>query len=384
MRILHRDLRLLGLVALLIAAFLVAPGTGSAQDGPSFTHHFVVSTQGPPWPPSEVTDANGDFVVVGDILTEVAPGQVIGIPGAALVSKDTVPPLDANGREDFSNPMGAPYQVIRHLDLSRGSNDLKIELYTNSFGPSVGNFGGGPRIPRQGENRYNLNMLPATCPDFFPTQIQETSYTLPSFPLHLAPVWGFSGDQVSYEVDSGDAYTPRWGSGSQCPPDGCLGEDIVNHRRQQPITLGEYMRQRGRMKVTLTRFDPRLDAYTHARFEITLDNLLPSSMYTVWGVRLRTLLLGVPPNPLRFPNVVITDRKGAGKVSYEVRNPFPDAQGPQALLRLLAVGVAFHPDFQNWGGCFGRIGAGVDISGGLLAFGDNFSLTDLVTKEPIP
>ena len=136
------------------------------------------STQGPLWPPSEVLDKDGNFVLVGNVIKEVAPGQNSLEWDAVIVSKDTVPPLDSSGREDYSNPLGAPYKIVRSLDLRKGSEDLDMELYSVSFGPYMGDFGGGPRMPKLGESKYNLNGAETSCPE----SVSYTHLTLPTTP----------------------------------------------------------------------------------------------------------------------------------------------------------------------------------------------------------
>ena len=96
----------------------------SAQTNSSRTMiiDLPVSTQGPLWPPSEIVDRDGNFVILGGvILSRDASGRVVPVPGqAAIVSKETIPPLDSAGREDFSNQLGSAYTVLRTLDLSPG------------------------------------------------------------------------------------------------------------------------------------------------------------------------------------------------------------------------------------------------------------------------
>src|SRR5215831_14882294 len=86
-----------------------------------FSVPLTTLTQGPLWPPSEVADEHGNFVVIGGfILKETSAGRVEALPNlkGVIVSKDTVPPLN-NGREDYSNLLGAPYDIVRELDLSK-------------------------------------------------------------------------------------------------------------------------------------------------------------------------------------------------------------------------------------------------------------------------
>jgi hypothetical protein len=256
-------------------AFISSAWAQYEHDGPSVSVPLPNSTQGPLWPPSEVVNEDGDFILVGTVLTEVAPGQIVPLPKqAVLVSKETVPPLDKNGREDFSNVLGAPYKVIRPLDLTPGSTDLEMVLHTSSFGPFEGLFGGGPRIPREGESPYNLNGVLPFCPELFPSASQRDSYTRPSFPFHKAPIWGFQGDQLAYDVDTGEPYDPH--TGSDCPPEGCPGENSVDTRRTTPITLDEWLRARGEVTITLTRFNKEVNAYTAARFDLHFKDLPPN------------------------------------------------------------------------------------------------------------
>lgn len=342
------------------------------NDGPSIMFDLPNGTQGPFWPPSELVDANGDFVVVGLLLVEDETG-IHPVPGSALVSKNTVPPLDDQGVEDFSNMLGAPYNIIRPLDLSPGSPDLNIEVYTLSAGPTIGDFGGrGPRIPGEGDSAYNLNMLPPTCPELFPTDDQAGTYKMAGYPLTKAPIWGTRGDQVVYDVHSGMAV-----------PADVPEQDIDDRPYDRPVTLGEWLRARGRVKITLTQFDSQAGGYTHARFEMRFRRLMPNSIYTAWGVR-ASAFLGALPSPLGFPNVVVTNSRGRGRLEVELKNPFPDRNGPLGLDRVLGIGFAYHPDYMNWGACFGRIGAGVDINGAFNTFANGTQdITPFITVEPI-
>ena len=334
----------------------------SKNHGGTVFHIIKPVTQGPLWPPSEAVDENGDYVVVGVLLEEVEPGVNDLRPTAgALVSKNTVPPLDENGREDFTNPLGAPHQVIRELDLSPGSPDLDIELFTNSYGPAIGDFGGQGRVPAEGDGPYNLNQLGLVCADAFPASGQDRTYIRPRFPLVAHPVNSFRGDQVQYDAEDGSAFDPQLGSGSNCFPDGCSGEDITSFRPEEPITLGQWIRARALLFIRLENFDAEQGAFTHARFTFFARGLIPNAMYTFWSVRLGSLLVSELPDPLAIPNVQVSDRRGRIRASFLVENPFPDPQGPDAIRRLIVTSLVYHPDFQNWGACFGRLGPGVDV-----------------------
>ena len=354
------------------------------------------TTTGPPWPPSEVVDVNGDFIAIGSILEELPPGgncfgdptafACFGPPRADIVSKETVPPLDGNGDENYNNDLfGAAHTVVRTLDLSEGSPDLDMVLYTSSFGPSSSpNFKGGPRIPAEGDSTYNLNSLPSTCPELFPTSAQDIAYTRDTFPLHQAPIWGFEGDGVEYDVTSG-ASIPT----SPFPFPGSNYEFSRDTRpTSDPITFGDWMKADKRSKLKVTLIDHNAQGIpTAAKFILNLKDLMPNSVYTVWGIRVNTLLPANAspigkislPGPLCYPNVLSTDDKGRGKLECKVENPFRAVDGSlNGLLRLVGVTVAYHPSNQNWGGCFARYGVGVDhtvhVTTGLTAFDSLFTV----------
>ncbi|HBK55015.1 MAG TPA: hypothetical protein DDZ76_01805 [Xanthomonadales bacterium] len=348
------------------------------------------TTQGPLWPPSAITNEDGDFVVVGIVLTENPDGTVgLAFDQPALVDKHTPPPLDSEGREDFSNPFGAPYRIKRLLDLNENSADLDMVLYTNSYGPHTGDFGGGPRIPRIGETRYNLNSFHTrgeNCPDLFPAESQRTSYMRPSYPLHQVPIWGLQGDQVAYDADTGEEFVPRLRNGAGCAPDGCSGEDPFMTRRQEPITLGEWLKAKLDLTVTLSDYDPEQRAYTAAEFEIVGRNLLPEAIYTVVAARASFFVpspIQKMPHPASLTSHIITDQRGRGRVRFKMIHPFPDPASDDAGLRVIGLGVGYKSDYATFGGCSLRFGAGVDIhAAAFTAAQGNFDFTPFVTRPP--
>lgn len=345
------------------------------------------ATQAPVWPPAEVMNKNGDFVVVGTVLKRLDDGTVTPTIGAAIVSADTVPPLDSNGREDFSNPLGAPYNILKELDLSKGSPDRNIELFTASFGPSKGAFGGGGRIPMEGKSAYNLNGLPDVCPEIFPSESQAYNFKRESYPLNMAPVLGFQGDQVAYDVNSGEQYDPFQKSGISCGA-GCSGENSVdNYPIKKPITLGEWLDASATVKIKLKEWSSKKGLYTAAKFTVSLKNAVPSGLYTVWLPRANVASnQGQPeyrqPTPAGLSNIIITDKHGNGQLSFEIENPFPATEMDDAGLRVVGMAIDFHSDYQNWGACFSRIGAGVDIHAQFVSFADGtMDFTDFVTSS---
>ena len=320
---------------------------GDGKEGPSITINIPNSTQGPLWPPSEIVDKDGNFVVIGGLLTNVGGGVNKLVPGAALVSPDTVPPLNAQGVEDYSNVFGAPYKIVRNLDLSPGSPDLDLELYTASYGPPEGNFGGGGGVPKQGKSRYNLNSFPHLCPEIFPSEAQRFVYTSESVPLAKKVPLVFRGDQVAYDVNTGAEHVAQ--------------EDRLDKLPYDKLTLGRWLQAKGTLKITLVDYSPAVGAYTAAKFEFKFKRLIPNSVYTVWNIR-QNVAGNNPqsPNPLRIPNVVATDEDGNGEITAIRDNPFPlPAEDPNGNGTFAFV-IQLHSDHQNWGACPQSRAPGVD------------------------
>ena len=350
---------------------------GEPAAGPRVTIQLPRTTQGPFWPPAEVADENGNFVVVGAQITGGDPPLVPG--RSILVSKDTVPPL-VNGRENFDNIYGAPYKVLRELDLSPGSADLDIVLHTLSYGPREGDFGGGPRVPRKGDSRYNLNYLPALNPNLYPLDSLARTLTRPSYPLNQAPIWGMQNDLLVNDVEAGVLLDPDAPSPA---------EITFSSRRREPITLGRWLEAHGELEITLTRYDRALSAYTSARFDFSFTGLLPYSVYTIYTIRDRSFLPEDNPDftrgePLGIPDIFVTGGQGAARVSYEVENPFPSNEiGPEGLRRILGVDVAYKSDFQSWGGEIDLLAFGVSIHSVFNSFQDGKQeFTSFVTRAP--
>lgn len=347
------------------------------------SHHLSLtsSTQGPFWPPSEFMDENGDFVLVGNILTRSPDGYVFPRWGAAIISKDTVPPLDGNGREDFSNEFAAPYHIIRELDLSGPDQD--IALYSLSFGPSNGDFGGGARIPQQGESLYNLNSGERACPELFPvSDAQANHYTKNSFAINRVPVWGFQGDHIQYAADTGLEEDPFDATGPGCY-EGCSGENAVDSRDTAPYTLGQHLAANGKLSVKLKDWSRHLDAYTAATFTFKFKDLQPNRVYSIWAIRSHAMLPAPQtrrPDPLGLPNMLIADSRGKAKVSFTVSNPFPLPAHDPNLNRIQGIAVGLNSAMQTWGACADRLGPGITIHG---VFNNMFWGTSLDTVHTV-
>jgi len=370
---------------LLDLMFGAAPGAVAARSAappetagaPVFRVQLNPSTQGPFWPPSEIMNEEGDFIVVGGfLLREVAPGQVVPLPNekGAIVSKDTVPPL-RDGREEFSNPLGAPYRIVRELDLGPGGRDWDLRPYSLSSGPFDGDFGGGrPRTPAQGESRYNLNASPRWNEWIAPVGSESPQYRRASYPLHQVPVWRL--DAIPVHVPIGVPADPGPGR---------AGGGAIDFRPRRPITLRDYLSGRGKLVITPLRTDGAGAGFTHARLDFTFDALLPHSMYALWALRAATLLPPTDPRfllpaPLAMPNVFLTDGAGRAAVSFVLRNPFPTPGDDPPGNRILALSLTFLSDFQNWGASVTGIATGVDAHTAMSA--QLSGLSDLVTVEP--
>lgn len=85
------------------------------------TYELALTTQGPLYPPSEVMDGDGNFVVVGMVNRPTAAGGAAPEWGAAVVSPAS--PVPEFGRL-------APYTVVRELDTDPGGADRDLVLHT--------------------------------------------------------------------------------------------------------------------------------------------------------------------------------------------------------------------------------------------------------------
>lgn len=329
--------------------------------GPRMRMELPVSSQGPFWPPAEVVNENGDFVQVGITLEEQEDGSVVLNPGqTVLVDRDTQPALGEDGMIDPDRWFSAGHDVIRELGLQ----DLDTVLHSLSFGPPEG-FN-SPRIPREGTSPFNLNGDLTVCSEMFPADSQKDSYTRPSYPLHKVPVFGFQGDGIAYDVDTGEAFDPETATDRpDCASSGCPGEDAVDHRSQEPITLLDWLRSKGMLEIALTKPNES-GQYTHARFSFELRDMLPNAVYTVWAARPRQI--PVPGmferrdiDPLATPNLLVTDADGNASAEFEVPNPFPARETDLRGMRIVGLSIVYHSNHQNWGACFSPYGPGVDV-----------------------
>jgi hypothetical protein len=153
-------------------------------------YQLAVTTQGPTYPPSEVMDANGNFIVVGRLNRPGQDGEgVVPEWGAALVSARS--PLPPFGQQ-------YPYTILHELSPETVQEDRNLMLCTLPL-----------PLPC---NNYPMTFAPEQRPDAY---LEKR----PSYPFHKVPI-----------------------------PD-VRRQDGV--RLQHPVTLGEWMRASGVLEVTV-------------------------------------------------------------------------------------------------------------------------------------
>jgi len=335
--------------------------TANVRSAGTISVELTSTTQGPFWPPSEIMDEDGNFILIGGfILREVSPAKVVPIPNerGVIVSKDTKPPL-SNGKEDFSNPLGAPYQIVRELDLGSNGKDWELKPCSLSAGPFVGDFGGGrPRVPAAGQSRYNLNANPLWNRMFLPVGHESPQFQRPSYPLDQVPILRL--DEIPTDISIGIRVDkdrmPARAPGPESPGD---------FRSRHPITLREFLGGKGRLWITPLSSAGNSSFFTRARFDFSLEGLLPHSLYGFWALHAASLLSPADPKfilpvPLAVPNLAITDGRGNTSASFELHGPFPEQVRDAVGNRLVAVAVIYYSDFQSWGAAISGIATGVN------------------------
>jgi hypothetical protein len=291
------------------------------------TYDLVLTTQGPTYPPSEIMNADGDFVVIGRINRTARKTERAALPtgdasinihpahgassawGTAIVATDSpAPPFGSN----------APYHVIREFDcLNLTPEDQNMVLYTLPVPLPTNNY------PMQ----------------FAPEQSNPHSIRpRPSYPLHAAPI-----------------------------PD-LRAEDGL--RRTAPITLGDWVQAKGKLQVSIDRDEH------FALFEMEFSGLIPDSLYTVMSLREQDFnpLRPTRPGPLGVPNVMITDSHGDGRFHAQLPNPFPEsAKNGGERNRVVNVILLWMSYQMSHGGAIGLFGLGGDVHAQLKLPAPSFS-----------
>ena len=274
------------------------------------TYALSLTTQGPTYPPSEIMDADGNFVVIGRINRPAADGglavraggrsDVAGAHGnlsgwgAAIVSPASpLPPFGTN----------APYEIVRELDLQAlSAADRAMVLHT---------------LP-----------VPLPCNNYamlFAPQQQGWggTHARPSYPLHEVPIPDLR------------------------PEDG--------RSVREPITLGDWLRARGELEVSVAA-DGR-----SATFAFAFSGLVPRSLYTMMSLREHDFDPGGPtrPGPLGVPNAFLTADDGSARYRATLPNPFP--AGGAARNRIVNVVLLWMSYQVNYGGAMAIFGLGGDV-----------------------
>ncbi|VAW58391.1 hypothetical protein MNBD_GAMMA11-3002 [hydrothermal vent metagenome] len=153
------------------------------------TFELSLTTQGPTYPPSEVMNENGDYVVIGRINREADNGKTVTDWGHAIVSPDSYTP-------DFGKQ--SPYEIVEEINYKDKSHNDMI-LCTLPLPLSNNNY---PMV-------------------FAPEQLNDTnSIKRSSIPFH--------------EIT---------------PPD-TRREDGL--REMPPITLGQWIKAKGNVTITVS------------------------------------------------------------------------------------------------------------------------------------
>lgn len=154
------------------------------------TLDLSITTQGPTYPPSEILDADGNFVTIGRINRPDGNGGVVSEWGRAVVAADSpVPPFGEQ----------LPYRIVREIPEELTAADASTVLYTLPL-----------PLPC---NNYPMLFAPEQRPDAHEVE-------RPSYPLHAVPI-----------------------------PD--LREED-GPRKREPITLGQWVEAAGQVEATVS------------------------------------------------------------------------------------------------------------------------------------
>ncbi|MFF3013651.1 hypothetical protein [Streptomyces sp. NPDC057939] len=259
--------------------------------GPSRTYQLSLTTQGPTYPPSEVMDANGDFVVIGRINRDDGTGGVSNGWGCAIVSAESpLPPFGGN----------EPYRIVRELPDHPGQ-----------FSPA--------------DNEIVLHTLPLPLPCsnypmvFAPEQFPRASEVVrPSYPFHQV-------DVPDMRAQDGPKVT-------------------------EPVTLGTWGRARGELEVRLA--DDAKSAEFRFEFAGMLPNSLYTVMSL--RARDLDPAGPTRPGPLGVPNAFVTDQDGKGRYRASLPDPFPaPGTGGNRIVNVIVLWMSYQQNYGGAIGQFG-------------------------------
>lgn len=155
------------------------------------TYELSLTTQGPSYPPSEVMDQEGNFIVIGRVNRMGPQGQIVSQWSRAIVSPSSF--LPAFGEN-------APYDIVRELSEPLSVADAALVLHTLPLPLPCNNY---PMIFAPEQNPA------ANCVRF------------PSYAFHRVPIPDMRTE------------------------DGC--------KVTEPITLGKWSEARGSLEVSVPR-----------------------------------------------------------------------------------------------------------------------------------
>jgi hypothetical protein len=173
-----------------------------------------ITTQGPAYPPSEILDENGNFLVIGNInLPDSKKGVVKEWSGAIVSKKSKLPSFGEN----------LPYEILEFFDIENIPNHIKSKvLYTLPL-----------PLPC---NNYPMVFAPEQKPCF--------SIPHPSYPFHAVPIPDLKSEH--------------------------------GRKLKSPVTLGDWVKGKGKLGITL--INEERDAYFEFEFSNLIPNSLYTVM----------------------------------------------------------------------------------------------------------
>jgi len=223
------------------------------------TYELSLTTQGPVYPPSEVMNADGDFVVIGRVNRTGPDGRTTSEWGTAIVAADS--PLPPHG--DL-----LPFRIVRELPLPLEPADRDMVLYTLPL-----------PLPC---NNYPMLFAPEQCPE-------AHELRRPSYPFHQVPIPDLR------------------------PQDG--------PRVTEPITLGQWVQAQGWLEVAVV--DRGRAAEFRFEFSGLIPDSMYSVMSLREYDLDPPPNGPARPGPLGVPNVFLTDRSGKATYRATLPDPFP-------------------------------------------------------------
>lgn len=180
------------------------------------------------------------------------------------------------------------------------------------------------------------------------TELDRVLYTLPMpLPCNNYPML-FAPEQKPHANEEQFASTPLH---EMHIPDfrPCDGRKMTS-----PITLRDWLKASGELTIDIA------EDKTSALFHLSMQGLIPNSLYTVMSLRSHDLRAVNPsrPGPLGIPNVFITDSAGNAEYYANMPNPFSDEEGTS---RIINVVVLWMSQQMSHGGAIGYYGLGGDI-----------------------